>query len=108
MCRLMAQIAVRPRSAGDILAEGRCSLLAQSDWKKDRRQQDGWGIAHYRDGDPEAKVVKSAGAAFKQAERFRRAARAESRIVIGHIRHASNPKGLPKKALIGTLNAQPF
>jgi predicted glutamine amidotransferase len=53
-------------------------------------------------------VVKSPSAAYRQPGRFKRAAAAESRIAIGHIRHASNPKGLPKRALLGLENSQPF
>ena len=60
------------------------------------------------EGSREPEVAKSPKAAFRQKERFRRAAAVRSRLVIGHIRSASNPRGLPKKKLLGLENTQPF
>ena len=107
MCRLFAKIAPRPESAAKLLAESRFSLLAQADFERENLQKDGWGVATY-DARCRPRVVKSAGAAYEEKEAFIAASRPASQVVIGHIRAASNPRGLPKSQLIDPDNAQPF
>jgi predicted glutamine amidotransferase len=108
MCRLYAHSAPSPSSSEDLLARAPFSLLRQSD-VPGRRQSDGWGIGWYPGRSSTPRIVKSPGAAHREGARFRRAAAAaRGRIVIGHIRAASNPRGLPKSRLIGMANTQPF
>jgi glutamine amidotransferase len=107
MCRLFGQISPRAESAEDFLVESEFSLLKQSNFKKDNLQKDGWGIAYFGNkGEPV--VSKSPKPAFKDAKAFEAAARPESKVVIGHIRAASNPRKLPKTRLINMDNTQPF
>ncbi|MBI3550461.1 MAG: class II glutamine amidotransferase [Elusimicrobia bacterium] len=82
-------------------------MLAQSRVEPSNLQKDGWGIAHFEGG--RTRVVKSPNAAFDETRRFRRAADgARGRVIIGHLRAASNPRGLPAKAVLGKGNNQPF
>lgn len=107
MCRLLAQISTAKASAEPYLSGSACSLLAQSGMDPKRLQPDGWGVASYDErGRPV--VAKSPLAAYDEPERFRQASRAASRIVLAHIRHASNPRGLPRERLLGPENTQPF
>lgn len=107
MCRLFGQISVSPRSASDYLAEAPRSLLRQSDAQRLHLQKDGWGLGYFSGGRP--KVVKSPRPAFREAPRFRAiAARARARVVLGHIRAASNPRGVPTARLIGPSMTQPY
>jgi glutamine amidotransferase len=107
MCRLYSQISLKPRTAADFLIDGERSLLRQSNYRRRDFQQDGWGIAYFNGAGP--RLTKSSGAAFKEAGRFKAAARkARSKIVIGHLRAASNPMGSSKKELMRPENAQPF
>lgn len=106
MCRLYGQISLKPSAAYRELAESARSLLAQSHAKKGREQKDGWGLGRY---DPKPRIVKSEKPVYQEAEKFKRAAReARSRILIAHIRAASNPRKLPIKRLISPENSQPF
>ncbi|MBI4374815.1 MAG: class II glutamine amidotransferase [Elusimicrobia bacterium] len=108
MCRLFAQISTQPRDALDLLVDSEFSLLKQSDFKKSNKQEDGWGIAHFGNQD-QVLVSKSPGPAFKEKEPFKDAAqKANSRVIIGHIRAASNPRKLPRSKLINMDNTQPF
>jgi predicted glutamine amidotransferase len=104
----MAQLSVRPEDAWTPLAGSPCSLLAQSGLVPGREQEDGWGLAHYPPGSRTPRVVLGPGAAYRSRGRFRRAAGARGRIVLGHVRAASNPRGLPKSRLLGRRNVQPF
>lgn len=108
MCRLFAAIAPGPRGSADLLVDSDFSLLRQSNFKRTNQQRDGWGIGWFgNNGEP--RVSKSPGPAYREAAEFRRAAEsAVSRIVIGHIRAASNPMGLSKAKLLTAENAQPF
>jgi predicted glutamine amidotransferase len=46
---------------------------------------------------------------FRELEQVKRAARrAKGRVLVGHVRWASNPLKLPKQRLIGPLHTQPF
>jgi len=107
MCRLYAQISAKPLNAADFLAEADHSLLRQANYRRKDYQQDGWGIGYYAAGG--AKVVKSPKAVFKEAARFRSlSAQIKSRVVIGHLRAASNPLRLSQSKLMGYENTQPF
>src|SRR5688572_14483415 len=106
MCRLFGQISPIAVSARDLLVDAERSLLRQSDFRKGHLQQDGWGIGVFNGG--AARVIKSPRAAFQERSRFEKASESKSKVVIGHLRAASNPSGLPQKKLIGQVNSQPF
>jgi glutamine amidotransferase len=107
MCRLFAQISPTPAGASRFLVDSEFSLLNQSNFVKSNLQKDGWGIAHFgNDGKPV--VSKSPRPAFEEPAEFRAAARARSRVVLGHIRAASNPRGIARGRLINLENTQPF
>ncbi len=104
MCRMLGIIASRPVNAYYYLVEAECSLLAQAE---KGRQSDGWGIGYYVNG--EAKVFKRTGAAYEEEGLFKEKAKnIASKILIAHVRKASNPRGLPKHMLIAEENSQPF
>jgi predicted glutamine amidotransferase len=107
MCRLYGQVSLRAESAADGLAENAHSLLnlAQADPK--RLQPDGWGVGWYTRSGP--KIVKSHKPIYREAKRLRSTStRAKSRVVFGHIRHMSNPRGLPRHRMLSTANSQPY
>lgn len=107
MCRIFAQISVTPRDPTDYLAQSGCSLLAQSQAKKDYLQKDGWGIAALREKTWD--IFKSPKPIFKEKPLFiRQAHQGAANITIAHIRAASNPMKLPLKALIAKEHNQPF
>lgn len=107
MCRLYAQISPRALSAGDFLAESERSLLKQANFRKGDYQEDGWGIGFFNGRG--AEIVKSPKAVFDEEPRFRRAAKTiRSKVVIGHLRAASNPMRLSRRELMRADNAQPF
>lgn len=106
MCRLFAQLSVRPSNGSDLLVGSECSLYSQSH-HKGREQKDGWGLGYFSGG--RARIVKSPRAVFKEGPRFKAAAgKAVSRVVIGHLRAASNPRGLAQDSIMGLANTQPF
>jgi predicted glutamine amidotransferase len=93
MCRLFAQVSTAPSSAREFLVDSEYSLLKQADVDPKNPQTDGWGLAWF-DGKG-AHVVKSGAPAPKEARRFADAAdKAESGVVIGHIRAASKGIGI--------------
>jgi len=110
MCRLFGLLGGSLTPAEPWLLSTDRSLLAQSNATPETAQRDGWGIAWY----PETRtprVVKGVGGAFEpgELERFSGAARlAKGPVAIAHLRHASNPMGLPKARLVGLENCQPF
>ena len=107
MCRILAQLSAKPQTAEPHLTQAPWSLLAQSQAKQNRLQEDGWGIAWYAREKPQC--VRSTSALFRQARRFSQAARqAVSHCLIAHARAASNPRGLPKERLLRLENTQPF
>src|SRR5690242_6395649 len=108
MCRLFAQISPEISAAENLLVSSEWSLLNQSRWNKKNLQKDGWGIGYFNaKGKPV--VLKSPKAAFKEVKKFQcAAALAHSTAVLGHIRAASNPLGLPLEKLISKKNSQPF
>lgn len=96
-----------PMSAEKYLVDLECSMLEQSRIDPNRPQSDGWGIGYYEHDLP--RVVKSERPVNSEVERFRSAAlTARSRIVVSHVRAASNPRGLPRERLISPENSQPF
>ncbi|MBI4057483.1 MAG: class II glutamine amidotransferase [Elusimicrobia bacterium] len=110
MCRLFGQISSSPLKAEDFLAQESCSLLRQSFANPKNLQKDGWGIGYYvNQRARQAVVVKSPRPLFEQKNFFQRLAnQTRSKIIISHIRNASNPRGIPKKQLISLNNSQPF
>ena len=91
MCRLFAQISIKPESARDLLVDSEFSLLRQADGDAANPQKDGWGMAWF-DADGRPRVTKSGGSASAERESFTRAADAAvSPVVVGHLRAASNP-----------------
>lgn len=108
MCRLFAQISPVPLRAEDFLVHSEFSLLKQSNFKRTNLQKDGWGIGWFGNaGEPS--VSKSEKPVYKEADRFQQmAAQGVSRVVIAHIRAASNPRGLPRSRLINAESSQPF
>ncbi|MGP8076310.1 MAG: class II glutamine amidotransferase [Thermoplasmata archaeon] len=109
MCRLLGVLSVQADSAEPWLVRSDRSLLAQSSvpgWE----QKDGWGIGWFTDGG-RTRVEKGTGGAYAngERERFLKAATdARSTLVVGHLRHASNPLDLPRERLIALENSQPF
>lgn len=107
MCRLFGQLTPAAETAAPYLADSDFSLLAQSHAAPDNQQKDGWGIGWFHGG--EAVVAKSPGFAFAEKDAFGNSARrAVSQAVVGHIRAASNPRGIPRDQLITMDNTQPF
>ena len=110
MCRLFGLLGGGPSVAERYLVASERSLLAQSNVSAETLQPDGWGIAWRSPGEP-LHLEKGTGGAYDPAEapRFRRAAAAaRGSLVVGHLRQASNPMGLPHSRLIGVENSQPF
>jgi predicted glutamine amidotransferase len=107
MCRLLGILSSQPVGAANYLVDAECSLLEQSRIDPKRLQSDGWGVGYYVDG--RSQVVKSEKPVYSEVERFRSvASNTKSRIIIAHVRAASNPRGLPKEQLISPVNSQPF
>jgi predicted glutamine amidotransferase len=110
MCRLLGMLAARPQTAERWLVQTDHSLLAQSNASPETAQKDGWGIAWF-DEHGRARVERGLGGAFEEGERekfVRVAAAADGTLVLGHLRHASNPLHLTHEQLIGPYNSQPF
>jgi predicted glutamine amidotransferase len=110
MCRLFGLLTNRDEKATPWLVRSDRSLLRQSNVTPETAQKDGWGIGWFTD-DGRARVEKGAGPAYAEGERerFVKAAEdADGPLVLGHLRHASNPLNLPPEQLIGLVNCQPF
>jgi len=107
MCRLFGMLSMRALNANKYLLEDPCSLYAQSKKDPKRLQGDGWGIGFYKNEDPI--LIKSEKPIYMDYEDFSSAVQqARSRIIIAHIRRASNPRGLPREKIISKENSQPF
>lgn len=110
MCRLFGLLSVQAESAEPWLVRSDRSLLAQSNVDSERAQKDGWGIGWFVE-DRRTRVEKGLRGAFFESERdhyLEAAAEARGPLVIGHLRHASNPLRLPEEQLIALENSQPF
>jgi len=107
MCRLFGMLSVKPASAAKYILEDPCSLYAQSKADPKRLQGDGWGIGFYEDGSP--KLIKSERPVYMEYEALSSAVQhARSKVILAHIRRASNPRGLPREKIISKENSQPF
>lgn len=107
MCRLFGMLSAKTTNTSRYLLDDPCSIYAQSNVDPNRRQGDGWGIGFYMDNIP--KAIKSEKPVYVEHEKFASAVQAaNSRIVIAHVRRASNPRGLPRERLISVENSQPF
>jgi predicted glutamine amidotransferase len=110
MCRLFGLLASPREAARPWLVDSDRSLLVQSHVSEERAQKDGWGIAWY-EGSRSPRIEKGLGGPYEPEERprFEKAASAaHGPLVIAHLRHASNPMGLPHSRLIALENSQPF
>jgi len=110
MCRLFGLLSEQAESAEPWLVRSDRSLLAQSNVDPERAQKDGWGIGWFVNGG-RARVEKGVHGAFENGERERflqAAAGAKGPLVVGHLRHASNPLRLPYERLLAPENSQPF
>ena len=107
MCRLLGMLSIKRADASKYILEDPCSLFAQSKADPERLQGDGWGVGFYVNGHP--RLVKSGGPVYMEYEALSSAVRhARSRVILAHIRRASNPRGLPREKLMGEENSQPF
>jgi len=107
MCRLFGMLSVKPSNARKYILEDPCSLYAQSKADPRRLQGDGWGIGFYENGSPI--VIKSEKAIYTEYEKLSfTVQQTESKIILAHIRRASNPRGLPREKMISKENSQPF
>ena len=107
MCRLFAQLSLEARSAEDLLLDAEKSLLKQSSSKRGCLQKDGWGVGWHTGG--RAKVIRSARPIFKEEAELRAAAQAAvAKVVVAHVRAASNPLKLSRAKLLTAKNNQPF
>jgi predicted glutamine amidotransferase len=110
MCRLFGLLGGPVTPAEEWLALSDHSLLAQSNVSPQEAQSDGWGIAWFP-STRTPRVEKGVGGAYDPSERpqFLAAAKAaRGPVVLGHLRHASNPMRLSHERLIGLENSQPF
>jgi len=110
MCRLLGLLTAQDDAAEPWLVRSDRSLLAQSHASPETAQRDGWGVGWYTNGG-RTHVEKGIRGAFEPSERERFVAAARASLpplVIGHLRHASNPLGLPPEQLLGPQNSQPF
>ena len=106
MCRLFGMLSAKSCEPSGFLFEDERSLLRQSNADPERLHAEGWGIAYLGD---EMKVMKSAGAVFNEVGLFRDAVRnIDSRLILAHLRWASNPRGLDSSEMLGVVNVQPY
>ena len=105
MCRLLGAVFVGTGSVEQHLLNTECSLFTQA-FKG--RQSDGWGIGFYPGGSNPI-VFKSDKPVYEDRDSFEKAAKAaKGRIIIAHVRKASNPRRLAREMLISLENSQPF
>ena len=108
MCRLFGLLSSQAESAEPWLVRSDRSLLVQSNVTPETAQRDGWGVGWF-EGGGRARVIKGTLGAFEERERFTSAARdARGPLILGHLRHASNPLNLTRAQLIALENSQPF
>ncbi len=100
-------LSVDALNARKYLVEDECSLFAQSKADPKRLQGDGWGIGYYVNDAP--LLVKSQKPIYTERDRFVSVVKgATSKLMVAHIRSASNPRGLPREKIISIENSQPF
>jgi predicted glutamine amidotransferase len=110
MCRLFGLLTTKDERAEHWLLHSDRSLYAQSHVTPETSQKDGWGIGWFTESG-RTHVDKGPLGAYEpsERERFEEAAKAAAPpLIIGHLRHASNPLNLPPEQLIGVVNSQPF
>ncbi len=110
MCRLFGLLSDPPVPATRWLTVSDRALLRLANVSPGGRQGDGWGIGWY-DTERRTHVEKGIGCADDPQEREEftaSAERAEGPLVLGHLRKASNPMGLPVEQLRALVNSQPF
>ncbi len=110
MCRLLGVLSPQEISASPWLVDSERSLLTQSHVTPETSQRDGWGIGWY-DAENRIHVQKGIHGAFEATEKphyLVAAGSARSRLVVGHLRHASNPLNLSREQLLALVNSQPF
>lgn len=108
MCRMMAAISVKPVNLTGYLVDSEKSLLKQSNAVRKKLQADGWGIGYWTQNN-KPQIFKSKMPAFSEKKKFTNIANsANSKIIIAHIRNASNPKNLARQKILGYHNSQPF
>ncbi len=104
MCRIIGAVSAGKVEVEEYLLKSECSLFAQAVKGK---QGDGWGLAWYVEGSP--RVVKSEKPVYEDRDAFEKTAREiSSKILVAHVRKASNPKNLPREMIIGLEHTQPF
>ncbi len=104
MCRLLGAIFVKTSGIKHHLLNSECSLFNQA---LKGKQSDGWGIGFYSGDTPT--VFKSEKPVYEDKDDFEKAAKsAKGRVIIAHVRKASNPRGLQHEKLISPANSQPF
>jgi len=97
-------ISTKPTNPSKYLIDDECSLLIQA---RKGEQSDGWGIGYYEKG--KLRVFKSPNPVYEEEEVLRSfSTQISSKLIIAHVRKASNPRGLPSHMLIGVENSQPF
>jgi predicted glutamine amidotransferase len=107
MCRLFGAISNHPFDAQDLLYGAPRSLFVQSRIDRKRPQGDGWGVGWFAKGKPHA--LKSSRPMYQERTLVQRAGkRARGRVIVGHVRWASNPLKLKRAELIGLPHTQPF
>jgi predicted glutamine amidotransferase len=103
MCRMFAVLSSEPVPVHKYLKETEFSLYRQAEAGN---QGDGWGIGYYSDGS--LTVRRSEKAAYEDPDFDPITKPIRSNLFIAHVRKASNPKHLPRPALISEENSQPF
>jgi predicted glutamine amidotransferase len=107
LCRLFGAVSVNKIDANGLLRSAPQSLLSQSHVDRKRKQGDGWGIGWFERGQP--RIFKSPKPIYRDQAALRRAAfRARGKVLVGHVRWASNPLKLKRSELIGPVHTQPF
>lgn len=108
MCRMLSAISVKPLNLTNYLVDSEKSLLKQSNAVRKRFQADGWGMGCFA-GNKKLRIFKSKMPAFHEKKKFLdKANSANSKIIMAHIRNASNPKNLARQEILGNKNCQPF
>ena len=107
MCRLLGVLSDVDLVPSDYLLRAPHSLYQQSHVDKNRKQGDGWGMGWFEKGRPT--LFKSPRALYLDRTRWQQSARrAKGKVLVGHVRWASNPLKLPRHELIGLPHTQPF